>query len=172
MPRFTCVRAQDKCNSCGYPVMTRAFYVFPCQHRFHSDCLIDEVNNLIRSLCGVHLYTSHKTVKYPRIYFTRPLGYLSVICKLITKTMYMYEYSTSEYCDCGFTWLFEQVLPHLTSSTRRKVQELQRKLASTDTSPAKRSNVKTTADSTPIARQLSQRSVKVQNVVYTSSCRN
>jgi hypothetical protein len=23
--------------------MTRAFHVFPCQHAFHSDCLIDEV---------------------------------------------------------------------------------------------------------------------------------
>ena len=41
--RFACVKAQDKCSCCGYPLMTRAFYVFPCQHRFHSDCLIAEV---------------------------------------------------------------------------------------------------------------------------------
>ncbi|ELU13053.1 hypothetical protein CAPTEDRAFT_223579 [Capitella teleta] len=41
--KFAFVKAQDKCSSCLYPLLTRGFYLFPCQHRFHSDCLITEV---------------------------------------------------------------------------------------------------------------------------------
>lgn len=41
--KFAQVKAQDKCTTCGFPLMSRAFYLFPCQHKFHSDCLIAEV---------------------------------------------------------------------------------------------------------------------------------
>lgn len=41
--RSAVVRSQDKCSACGYPLMMRAFYLFPCAHRFHADCLVAEV---------------------------------------------------------------------------------------------------------------------------------
>lgn len=41
--KFAFVKAQDKCAACSFPLMTRGFYLFPCQHKFHSDCLIGEV---------------------------------------------------------------------------------------------------------------------------------
>lgn len=41
--RYAVVRSQDKCSACGYPLMIRAFYLFPCAHRFHADCLVAEV---------------------------------------------------------------------------------------------------------------------------------
>ena len=41
--RYAVVRSQDKCSACGYPLMMRAFYLFPCAHKFHSDCLVAEV---------------------------------------------------------------------------------------------------------------------------------
>ncbi|KAK4050478.1 tethering complex subunit [Microbotryomycetes sp. JL221] len=41
--RFVVVDANDKCASCVRQLLTRQFYVFPCQHSFHADCLIDEV---------------------------------------------------------------------------------------------------------------------------------
>lgn len=41
--KYAQVKAQDKCTTCGFPLMSRAFYLFPCQHKFHSDCLIAEV---------------------------------------------------------------------------------------------------------------------------------
>lgn len=41
--RYSVVPAQEKCSICSYPLLTRAFYVFPCHHAFHSDCLKDEV---------------------------------------------------------------------------------------------------------------------------------
>ncbi|GAB6018607.1 Vacuolar protein sorting-associated protein 18 like protein [Chamberlinius hualienensis] len=37
------VRSQDKCSACSYPVLTRSFYSFPCQHFFHIECLSLEV---------------------------------------------------------------------------------------------------------------------------------
>jgi hypothetical protein len=41
--RFIVVDAGEKCESCGLPLLSRQFYVFPCQHAFHADCLITEV---------------------------------------------------------------------------------------------------------------------------------
>ena len=44
--RYAFVRAQDKCTICGFPLVTRFFYVFPCSHKFHADCLVTEVRIL------------------------------------------------------------------------------------------------------------------------------
>jgi len=33
----------QKCELCGFPALTRAFYLFPCQHVFHANCLTDEM---------------------------------------------------------------------------------------------------------------------------------
>ncbi|GAA5923143.1 tethering complex subunit PEP3 [Sporobolomyces koalae] len=41
--RFVVVDANEKCGSCAQQLLTRQFYVFPCQHAFHADCLIKEV---------------------------------------------------------------------------------------------------------------------------------
>lgn len=41
--KFGIVSASSKCNVCSYSLMTRQFYLFPCQHVFHSDCLINNV---------------------------------------------------------------------------------------------------------------------------------
>lgn len=41
--KYTFVKGHDKCSSCSYPILTRAFYLFPCKHMFHTDCLLTEV---------------------------------------------------------------------------------------------------------------------------------
>lgn len=33
------VNTSDLCSKCKFRLMTRRFYVFPCMHKFHSDCL-------------------------------------------------------------------------------------------------------------------------------------
>lgn len=38
--RFVAVEQSDKCWRCGTGITSRQFYVFPCQHAFHADCLI------------------------------------------------------------------------------------------------------------------------------------
>ena len=38
--RFITIDAGEKCSVCSYPLLTRQFYVFPCQHTFHADCFI------------------------------------------------------------------------------------------------------------------------------------
>ncbi|GAA6004427.1 hypothetical protein JCM10207_000722 [Rhodosporidiobolus poonsookiae] len=45
--RFVVVDANEKCGSCGQQLLTRQFYVFPCQHCFHADCLIQEVTKTL-----------------------------------------------------------------------------------------------------------------------------
>ncbi|BGP36576.1 tethering complex subunit [Rhodotorula kratochvilovae] len=45
--RFVVVDAGEKCGCCRQPLLTRQFYVFPCQHCFHADCLIQEVTKTL-----------------------------------------------------------------------------------------------------------------------------
>lgn len=42
--RFVTIEAGDKCWKCGLGLVMRQFYVFPCQHAFHADCLISMVS--------------------------------------------------------------------------------------------------------------------------------
>lgn len=41
--RYAIVEPGEKCWLCSLPVLSRQFFVFPCQHTFHSDCLGKEV---------------------------------------------------------------------------------------------------------------------------------
>lgn len=58
--RYAIVEAGEKCWICGVAVLARQFFVFPCQHAFHSDCLGKRVlesasatkKSLIRELQG------------------------------------------------------------------------------------------------------------------------
>lgn len=42
--RFVTVDAAERCSFCNLPIFSRQFYVFPCQHTFHADCLIGVVS--------------------------------------------------------------------------------------------------------------------------------
>eukprot|EP00127_Corallochytrium_limacisporum_P004225 Clim_evm170s157 gene=Clim_evmTU170s157 len=41
--KFVVVAADNRCNLCHISILVRPFYVFPCQHFFHADCLREEV---------------------------------------------------------------------------------------------------------------------------------
>ncbi|XP_043479320.1 vacuolar protein sorting-associated protein 18 homolog isoform X2 [Leptopilina heterotoma] len=45
--RCTFVHAKDMCNTCDGQLLMRPFYVFPCGHRFHSDCLVAALTPLL-----------------------------------------------------------------------------------------------------------------------------
>ncbi|KAA1109993.1 hypothetical protein PGT21_005921 [Puccinia graminis f. sp. tritici] len=40
--RFLVINQADECCACQQRLLTRQFYLFPCQHSFHADCLIKE----------------------------------------------------------------------------------------------------------------------------------
>ena len=42
--RFVTIDANEQCSVCRHLLLTRQFYVFPCQHTFHADCLIGLVS--------------------------------------------------------------------------------------------------------------------------------
>lgn len=41
--RYAIVEPGERCYICGLPLLARQFFVFPCQHAFHSDCLAKKV---------------------------------------------------------------------------------------------------------------------------------
>lgn len=43
--RSVIVEPGEPCAICTYPLVTRHFYVFPCQHAFHSDCLSNAIKS-------------------------------------------------------------------------------------------------------------------------------
>jgi hypothetical protein len=47
--RFVTVDAEEQCSRCSHLLMTRHFYVFPCRHCFHADCLISLVSHYLVS---------------------------------------------------------------------------------------------------------------------------
>jgi hypothetical protein len=44
--RYAIVEPGERCYVCGLPLLARQFFVFPCQHAFHSDCLARKVVEL------------------------------------------------------------------------------------------------------------------------------
>lgn len=45
--RSVTICAQDKCSCCGHFLLLKPFFLFPCSHKFHADCL---EKNLLRLL--------------------------------------------------------------------------------------------------------------------------
>ncbi|CAO3627960.1 unnamed protein product [Mucor hiemalis] len=45
--RFAVVKEEQTCCLCNYPLLTRQFYVFPCNHEYHADCLINRVTKYL-----------------------------------------------------------------------------------------------------------------------------
>jgi hypothetical protein len=45
--RFTFISSDETCEVCNVTLMIRPFYMFPCQHKFHTDCLMNELNPLL-----------------------------------------------------------------------------------------------------------------------------
>eukprot|EP01094_Clydonella_sp_ATCC50884_P020588 TRINITY_DN4318_c0_g1_i1.p1 TRINITY_DN4318_c0_g1~~TRINITY_DN4318_c0_g1_i1.p1 ORF type:complete len:849 (+),score=315.48 TRINITY_DN4318_c0_g1_i1:254-2800(+) len=41
--KYGFVSETQKCDHCKYPVLARPFYLFPCQHVFHADCVRSEI---------------------------------------------------------------------------------------------------------------------------------
>ena len=46
--RFRCVliRSNQKCIVCEGRLLAQAFYMFPCHHSFHHDCLVGEMDKI------------------------------------------------------------------------------------------------------------------------------
>jgi hypothetical protein len=45
--RYAIVEPGEKCYICRLPLLVRQFFVFPCQHGFHADCLGKRVVELV-----------------------------------------------------------------------------------------------------------------------------
>jgi len=41
--KFRIIDVKNKCDLCLVPIISKGFYVFPCQHMFHCDCLKEKV---------------------------------------------------------------------------------------------------------------------------------
>ncbi|TAQ90432.1 hypothetical protein B7494_g1230 [Chlorociboria aeruginascens] len=50
--RYAIVEPGEKCYVCSLPLLSRQFFVFPCQHAFHSDCLGRKVMEQVSAAKG------------------------------------------------------------------------------------------------------------------------
>ena len=41
------VQAGKNCYLCNIPLLTKSFYVFPCQHMYHTSCLVNEITQYL-----------------------------------------------------------------------------------------------------------------------------
>lgn len=55
--RFVTVDPDEKCGTCHVDALQRQFYVFPCKHVFHADCLIAEVRSFDKITFVTLLFT-------------------------------------------------------------------------------------------------------------------
>lgn len=58
--RFVTIDAGERCAHCKLALLTRHFYVFPCQHSFHADCLIGLVSQPFHSISSTLLTTTFR----------------------------------------------------------------------------------------------------------------
>lgn len=49
--RSVTICAQDKCSGCGNFLLLKPFFLFPCSHKFHADCLEKNLLRLLSKLC-------------------------------------------------------------------------------------------------------------------------
>jgi hypothetical protein len=40
--KYSVISGEDTCGLCSLPILARSFFIFPCQHGFHADCLMTE----------------------------------------------------------------------------------------------------------------------------------
>lgn len=45
--RYTYIQVAEVCEICELALMIRPFYLFPCNHKFHSDCLLKELSPML-----------------------------------------------------------------------------------------------------------------------------
>lgn len=70
------VNTNDQCSKCRFRLMSRRFYIFPCSHKFHADCLymtslpfllpskqkrIDELQKLLQDIQTIPLLSPSST---------------------------------------------------------------------------------------------------------------
>ncbi|XP_071848442.1 vacuolar protein sorting-associated protein 18 homolog [Apostichopus japonicus] len=53
--KYAVVTGQHKCAKCDSLLLSRAFYLYPCGHKFHADCLIKEVTIHLSPTQRIHL---------------------------------------------------------------------------------------------------------------------
>ena len=53
--RHLVVGETERCTACERQLLTRSFYIFPCHHAFHQDCLFREVRSLLDPAKGAAL---------------------------------------------------------------------------------------------------------------------
>lgn len=45
--RYTFLQIEDMCEICELTLLTRPFYIFPCNHKFHGECLLKELKPML-----------------------------------------------------------------------------------------------------------------------------
>lgn len=85
--RYAVVTGQHKCAKCDSLLLSRAFYLYPCGHKFHADCLVKEVR---MCHCSINSYYFSSKVKYLHFTHLQLKGALSNLKKGLQMQHKMY----------------------------------------------------------------------------------
>ncbi|KAI8834856.1 Pep3/Vps18/deep orange family-domain-containing protein [Chytridium lagenaria] len=61
--RYATISVSEECFICQKPLLTRQFYIFPCQHVFHQNCLMNEVVKNVSSARGKRILDLHDKIQ-------------------------------------------------------------------------------------------------------------
>lgn len=68
--RSVTITANEQCNTCGSLLLSKPFFIFACGHKFHSDCLEQQVKAYLGKILSLAFYP--KIYKCVSIKYSEP----------------------------------------------------------------------------------------------------
>lgn len=59
--RSVTVAANEQCHTCATLLLSKPFYLFPCGHKFHADCLAQQVKACLRECTSDNSYNKYSS---------------------------------------------------------------------------------------------------------------
>lgn len=110
--RYAIVEPGEKCYVCTLPLLSRQFFVFPCQHSFHSDCLGKKVMEQIGLAKGKKIRELQNAISQGMVSGAKREVAIAELDGLVASAWYVPQRLSLLYLLC--------LLFHAVSSLRRK----------------------------------------------------
>lgn len=87
--RYSILKVGQKCEICSQNLLSKAYYVFPCGHLFHSECIIEEIISIDPNYKGIEEKLKLLTLDTKSVSYVRQQNFLVNSVSSQNKTNYM-----------------------------------------------------------------------------------